>query len=660
METIGVNELIGVLGVSKQAISKRALKECWTYKEDGRLKKYLISGLPLEIQTAIKERQAAQILANASPAPLPSTQVVQRRKMAQLGLPVNELAGRLTDKQQDVSHARAVFVCEVLKMRDTAGMSLRAAAVYVENQIKSGLLPAHLMRFVAVANARSNGKRGIGWRTLVNWVKDAEQAERGNARLMALAPRKPKEARSLLEIAWLGDWLAVWANPNKPGFGVCYQDFARNWIVQHGIETLPSEDQVRYAHKKLPETVKRRGRDTGGAYKAILPYVSRDWLRFAPNTIWVGDGHGFKAKVAHPITGQPFQPEVTAIIDASTRYVVGWTVSLAESTLAHADALRVAMSQHEPPLMYYTDNGAGPTGNMLDDKLTGILTRLGIEHPTGLPGNPQGRGIIERLWQTVTIPLARTYETFVGDSADASTKTLNLRKLNSAMRAERQGKTLSTEQRRYRQKMPTFAQFMLDLKAAFEAYNAGNRHRELEKAAGSEYATPAAYRAMRLAAEAMANRPLDAVELELMYRPEEERTVSRGMVSLFNNIYFSRDLADYHGETVRVGYDLHDASEVIVKRMDGSFICKAKFEGNKVAAMPVARIEQLKEERVRRAVKLQEEKIALAKAELQPAIEHQPDFGLLVGNGQPVIEGEYELIRPSEKRYVMFESDLED
>ena len=50
-------------------------------------------------------------------------------------------------------------------------------------------------------------------------------------------------------------------------------------------------------------------------------------------------------------------------------------------------------------------NGSGETGDMLDKETTGILPRIGIEHFTGIPGNPQGRGKIERLWQTITIPL---------------------------------------------------------------------------------------------------------------------------------------------------------------------------------------------------------------------------------------------------------------
>lgn len=414
---------------------------------------------------------------------------------------------------------------------------------------------------------------------------------------------------------------------------------------------------------KLPETVKQRGRATGAAYRKLLPYIKRDWLIFQPNDIWVGDGHGFKAKVAHPIHGQPFQPEITVIIDAPTRYIVGWSVSLSESTIAHADALRHAMSRHAPPLMYYTDNGAGPTGKMLDADISGILPRLGIEHATGLPGNPQGRGVIERFWQTVTIPLARRYATFVGASADSSTKTLTLRKLGSAMNAERQGKELSQEQRRARAKMPSWRQFLADLEAAINDYNHAHEHSELKTATRGDYATPAAYRARRLAEHEQDNLPLSAAELALMFRPEEIRTVQRGMVDLFGNTYSSVALAEHHGERVRVGYDLHDAQSVLIKTLDGRFVCQAEFNGHVRAAMPMSRMEQKRAERVRNKERRLAEQRALARAELNLPLEHQSSFDALIAPEKHVIDAPYEVLgtgtdghsAPAARVYKLFE-----
>lgn len=651
-------------------IIDKAKRESWSYrKRQGRGGglEYLVAGLPADIQTAIREKQAAALLASATPEPLPSVvkkkQAAARQRLEQLGLPLGEYNHGLTDKQRDCAHARMALVAEVLKMHRVAGLKITAAIEYVANQINSGLLPESLAIYVPVANARATSQSGICLRTLKAWVFAYREAKTPSERMAALAPKKTRPEIPVVAITWLPEFLEFWAKPTAPHFTDAYRDFARHWLNTRGnADDLPRFDKVRRAFKKLPLLAQQRGRVTGGAYKALLPYVKRDWLMFEPNDIWVGDGHGFKAKVAHPVHGQPFQPEITAIIDAATRYVVGWSVSLAESTIAHADALRVSMSRHEPPLMYYTDNGSGPTGKMVDADITGILPRLGIDHPTGLPGNPQGRGIIERLWRTVTIPLARTYPTFVGAGADNSTKTLTLRKLGSAMNAERKGKELNTEQRCYRAMLPTFKQFMADLAAAFEQYNRQHEHRELMKASDKQHSTPSAYRAARMAALDKVDMPLCPVERDFMFRPEEIRTVSRGKVSLFGNVYFSMEMAVLHGEKVRVGYDLHDADTVLIKRMDGGFVCRAQFDGHVQAAMPVPRIEQKRKERVANIVKREQEKIAIARAELNPVIEMQPDFSLLVGNGAAIeADVSYALLadvaaeEPAAPKYKMFE-----
>lgn len=87
-----------------------------------------------------------------------------------------------------------------------------------------------------------------------------------------------------------------------------------------------------------------------------------------------------------------------------------------------------------------------------------------------------------------------------------------------------------------------------------------------------------------------------------MFRPEVTRKTFRGEIQLFNNIYYSYDLAAEHGNEVRVSYDIHDANSVIVRRADGSYICDAIWNGNKVDAFAKPVIEQKLEKRVRAAL----------------------------------------------------------
>ena len=215
--------------------------------------------------------------------------------------------------------------------------------------------------------------------------------------------------------------------PNKPTMMAAAKKLAQWYLEQGKIEQMPSYDQIQTVMKRLPEHMKERGRRTGSAYKALLPYIDRDWTAFEPNDVWVGDGTALTQNPASD--GVSVYAGVTMIVDGCSGSVVGWSVALSETAVAVADALRHGMTHFPPPLGYYSDNGSGETGDMLDKETTGILPRIGIEHFTGIPGNPQGRGKIERLWQTITIPLAKQYATYQGKDADAET----LRKVSNAL-----------------------------------------------------------------------------------------------------------------------------------------------------------------------------------------------------------------------------------
>src|SRR5699024_4338503 len=82
--------------------------------------------------------------------------------------------------------------------------------------------------------------------------------------------------------------------------------------------------------------------------------------------VWVGDGHCMKLMAFNPATGNTFRPEVTLVMDAGQRFIVGWSLSLSENVVAVADALRHGMSQHGIPLIYYSDNGGGEKNRVLD------------------------------------------------------------------------------------------------------------------------------------------------------------------------------------------------------------------------------------------------------------------------------------------------------
>ena len=237
------------------------------------------------------------------------------------------------------------------------GFGITDAVQFVVRQVESGQLSETLAYLVPVANARANNQRGISVRTLKGWVAAYRAAGSPNARLAALAPRPTKTETPVVQIAWLADFMAHHCRPSAPKLAHSYQEFAKGWLTTQPAYELPSLDTVRRVWKKLPQIMQQRGRMTGAAYKSLQPYIRRDWQALRPNDVWISDGHSFKAKVQHPIHGQPFKPEVTVIIDGCTRMVVGFSFSLAESCVAVADALRIGIKHNGVPLMYYSDNG---------------------------------------------------------------------------------------------------------------------------------------------------------------------------------------------------------------------------------------------------------------------------------------------------------------
>ncbi|AWX14241.1 transposase [Mergibacter septicus] len=539
----------------------------------------------------------------------------------------------LTDQQIAIADARMLLVAYVTELERTT-TRYKAVAQVVE-MAKSGELPEHLMQIIDVANAKKGENRTVSHRSLMGWVVEYHKCSTVTERLKALSPLSlGRKKLDIFSVEWLPDFLSVYQDPNRPSVSSCIRSL-RNFSRHQ----LPSDTAINRVLNRLPVPVRERGRTTGTAYKQFKPYTARDWSVLNVNEVWIGDGHGFKAKVKHPLNGRPFQPEVTAIIDGKTRYIVGWSVHMSESCLAVADAIRHGISRCGLPNIYYSDNGGGEKNKNLDADLTGILPRLGIHHETGLPGNPQGRGIIERFWQTTTIPLARSYESFIGSSLDNDTRRIRAKELDSAVNALMKNSELSKKQHRAINRLPHFDDFLADLQCVFDEYNVTPHSALPVDPKTGERFSPFSYREMLLATTAHNTEYLTDVELALLFRPQEIRKVSRGIVELFNNKYFHVELSSYHGEQVRVCYDIHDPHSVIVKTMNGSIICNAIWDGNKVDAFPVSVREIGEKKRLKAQIKRKENKIEEFKSFVNPirTIEHQMPDDLITSSAQRLV-----------------------
>jgi len=575
---------------------------------------YAFSGLPEQIQNELCHRFSVSIV-KAKPKSLPAD-------LRQVELKT------LTEKQREVAGARMALVAQVAQF-EQAHPRYKAIKFFCE-QIKHGGISSDLMRLVETANNKKGKNRTLSERTLNQWVLDYEKADTPEERLKALAPMQ-RVAKKAEEIVWLPDFLAVYRQTNGINVAEAYHYFSAEWDARFADEPLrlemkPSIDQVRAALAKLPKHIKEIGRKTGSELRAINTYVKRDWSVLQVNDVWVGDGHAMKLKVAHPEHGRPFIPEVTLIMDAPCRFIVGWSASLAENVLAVADALRYGVERYGIPAIYYSDNGGGEKNWMLDGDITGMLPRLGINHQTGIPGNPQGRGSIERVHQTILYRIARQFETYHGTGADRDT----IRQVSTAVisldKAKRKGATQLTPKQQWAVgKLPSWNQFLDAVQAGVDWYNNEHVHSEIGM-------TPAQKRRQLMEKvnpdDLVFVTPVEARDL---FRPSTLRVAQRGWLQLFNNYYFSAKLLDVDGQKVQVMFDIHDPSQVIVRKQDGTFVCYAELDGNKRDAFPMPFVEKTRQERSDRRLKNVLEKADEIQAERNPVvtIEHQQGFELL-------------------------------
>lgn len=666
-----VNELTGLPGLPgtlpgiRQAMNKRASGSPNLVRKRTGTKafEYHTDCLPEAAREIVMQRQINQVLEQS-----PGTQVAtveRKRDVAKVNIELEVLRkcpallerklGSLTDKQRAVADARMALVQEVFKLMNACNESRKGAVEIVASRSRTGALSPAVKGAAEAANARKGSSRtGVSVRSLQQWVSDYQEGKTPGERLALLAPGQPV-AVPLESLPWLPAFLRWWRDTNRPSVAAAYEDFEAEWVQLHGgnemmMAQLPSIDMVRYALDKMTPAERERGRTTGAEYKSLLPFVRRDWSVMPVNGVWIGDGHGIKMEVIHPETGWPFMAEITLVIDGMTRVVVGWSLALSESQVAVGDAIRHAISQHGVPLIYYSDNGGGETNRTFDDEVTGIFSRLEIDHPTGIPGNPQARGIIERLNKEIPARTAKRFGSYVGKSGDRETQRVYRRKVRSAFTALSKGKELTAEQKKYVSTVPTWGQLLEEIEIQVQRHN--NRpHDSLPRKDGGRgpHWSPMAYRKYLIERDSIEIDYLTAAELHEMLRPEVIRTATRGEVEVIHNKYFSEALARVDGEKVRVCFDIHDPGSVIVRRMDGSWICDAVWDGNKVAAFPVPYVDVLKERRIKSRRKRLLDKLEQVEAEGTPLLDATDlsDFGfgqLLQGELRQAEQNEYHFL----------------
>lgn len=513
-------------------------------------------------------------------------------------------AADLTDGQRQCASARMALLDEAYALH-RGGIALEAAFNVIAQNAARGILRPELQSMVALANARASEGRSLSARAMLNWHSFLKPVAVGDAaaRLAALAPHIPQKA---LASALPPEILGVIAKLDTSGNSVAAaaREYAKeNGFGRNHIEINRLYHRVARALKdKVPQAVVHKLRYTGAGLTAKKPYFTRGTKNLLPNDIWVVDGHSMKAKWAHPETGKPFVPELTVVIEWYSRRVIGWSVSLSENSLAVCEAVLKAVASEGVCGLIYSDIGAGiNAGNT-----KALYATFGMEHENGRPGNPQGRGVIERSWASHAIEVARKNPMFRGSGVDRDTLRRNAIAVDKSIRAVKRGDANVVP---FTQ-LPPLAQMFQELGEAFDDYN--NRpHRAHPRHPGEpRHYTPNEWQAIGLQNPECAIERVDPQAHWLMYMPYIVTETKRGRVTLHKCYYGHADLyrmAD--GKSVRVHYDVTDPRKVWIADMDGRLICEAGLDANTRDAFPVSVVERTRLRRINNQAKRVSQKL---------------------------------------------------
>lgn len=578
---VAIKKIAEGLRLSVRQAERRAAKDNWPFDEEvmpqgGKRRLYHAARLPKEVRDALFAHYAEEV-----PLPKPATS---------LPLPAS-----LADWQRRSLEARLALLAEVDRL-SVAG-TWRKAAVLVERKAKAGTLAPALLRLVPVANARSGGGEGertVALRTLYRWADLREQAVAAD-NWSILAPREPARAKPARP--WEVALLSLYRQPQQRGIAWCLDE---GWKRFPGIGK-PSYDQAKRFIAALPPVERERGRRGPNALLALKGFKRRDTSGLEPLDVAVADGHTFKAEVAHPIHGRPFGPEVMSVQDRATRYIFGLSAGLAESTWVVMDGLRNGVSNLGLIGILYTDNGSGFVNDATSDELTGFYARLGMTHEKATAQRAQARGGIERSHRSVWVRAARALPTYRGKDMDREARKKVVQRVEKDIRETGASPLL----------MP-WTDFLRFCQETVDAHN--NRpHSALPKtrdaASGKlRHMTPAeCLQSWR--DKGWEPLTLAPAELDDLFRPCEERQIHRGEVRLPWGRYYDGALVPFHGQTLRVGYDIHDGSKVWVRDQNGRLICVARRDANVVPDMPESKVQHSRDQRAKRRARIAHDRL---------------------------------------------------
>jgi len=600
---------------TRKGLDKYLLRNNWEYKE---VSSRGIGGVRKEYAPPsifMNQIHNLVLISNAK------DETAQELTVVETDAPVVQKATELSNWQREIAENR-LFVVRYIQQQIKQGNKKTPAIEQFIADADAVLLPEEMQLAVQKANAKAGEGRTVSRRSVFDWVKAVEEAEQHSINVISVLA--PKARRSEIPV-WAMDLLKLYAQPQKPTLAAVLE-LLPNYLKED--VPCPTYNQAyRFIKEKLGNVEAQRGRMGNRELKNLQPFIRRDTEQLLPTDVYTADGHCFDAEVAHPMHGKPFRPEITSIIDVATRRLVGWSIDLAESGWAVLDAVRMSACECGIPAIFYVDNGSGYKNQMMGAKGRGVMARLNTEISHALPYNSQAKGLIERSHKTLWVKAAKNLPSYIGKDMDAEASNKMFKLTRSEIKKIGVSKGLMS-----------WTDFLNYAAEVVNNYN-NKPHSSLKRITDPVTLKKRHLSPLEAWNEALEmGTPIDRVEdwdAEDLFRPYEERKVRRGEIELFGNRYFSQDLAEYHNDTVLVGYDIHNADRITVRDEDGRLICYAFWNANKRSYFPMTKVELARQRRadgrLRRLAVKQDE--VLQEVNPQRVIEHIESQNVIPFNG---------------------------
>lgn len=578
-------EIAAALGVSIQAIKKRATNESWTYREKsgrgGKKHLFPITDLPPGVKNALLMHRAGTGTAiearpvPGSPSALPTT-VFSLPSLPSLLSP--------DTAQLDAESARERLMDFVAAFHG----STERAIEHLNVHRYAGTLPGPLTWAYDHAWDKKRSASRLNLSTLNKWK--ANKKKRGRSAPLRVLPDMSVQPWHALAVACA----------QRPQ-GSCKKWIAEQveaqWQPTWG-ESAPSYEVVtRFFRDKFSALDQLKGRYTGSQLRAHKFHQHRSSAGLFPWDEVHADGWNTHFSAPHPVTGEYVTYEVWHAHDVATRFVPPFGVGLTENFEVIAKCVENAVRAGGVMAFLLTDSTriVKNSERFKTNPATALADRAGftIVHPVEV-GNSQANGISENF-NTWLDRESRELATYQNPKRMDELSFKRVKKITGAMvKAAQRGDVVEMEARKRDAErmgkglvLMSYEQTLTWLEDKRQKWN-NKPHRSLPKLRDPEtgklrHQSPNEALQGHIAQgwkPDFLDLPAAALEQHFtdLFRPHMQTKVRRGTVSPYGGMrYRNTDLDAWLGKDVVVAYDIMDWHQVWVKTLQGEPICTAEF-----------------------------------------------------------------------------------